>query len=446
MEINVAHLENDEERAATPANAGIHFPLSPGLYVSPLPKRQRVDALFGSPTLSDMGAALYEDMVAKGLITPPSVKQQQPQQPPQQLFEPLPPPHHVALHPLRVAESHVSSAAAVDTSTAADWYATTHRTAITNAPLELFTTYGSIAPRPHLYVYLMPTADVPNFVASCLAMTVNLFDAGVAAQLQHDGDKSFLVNKSRQKIAETALIDNTIFLPLRDDHVDYAACLKGHLVLIGATDDRKTVNTLAIGVFVGDDVYANTLDPSTRLRARPERLSDGLDAHQLLAPVHVVTPLLEPGKKLCLHDWVGPDAAACMDIAGTVLTFAGLPSPLEVGIVDVRAHIELNGTGGMLNNAHLMTSALLAMLKWAAEPRHGGNRNLQARRLDMVATLTDVLLGRQQREEPAPLGTGTRDRGSKKNVKWTTTMYVSMIAEKLRLVHGDRADIRACRP
>ncbi len=115
------------------------------------------------------------------------------------------------------------------------------------------------------------------------------------------GQESFLKNRVKQRILRSSVENLTVPLPLdlpvqhcSDDF--YAEHLAGALVVLCCDTPAGEAACVALGIFVGDKLWANTLDPALRFRGRRENFdpSAGLvaDANHLLAPVHIVTSLL----------------------------------------------------------------------------------------------------------------------------------------------------------
>ena len=111
---------------------------------------------------------------------------------------------------------------------------------------------------------------------------------------------SFLKNRTKQRILRGSVENLTVPLPLdlpaqhcSDDF--YAEHLADAMVVLCCDTLAGEVCCVALGFFVGDKLWANTLDPSLRFRGRRENFNtDGIvsDANHLLAPVHFVTSLL----------------------------------------------------------------------------------------------------------------------------------------------------------
>lgn len=108
----------------------------------------------------------------------------------------------------------------------------------------------------------------------------------------------------------------------------------GQLVLLACGDraNAADVTCVALGVFIGDELFANTLDPEARVWGLPQTLSGTQidDPNMLLAPIRIITPLFmdsKPPQFYTLADLhLPPDILSCNEPQRDY----HLPMPLEV--------------------------------------------------------------------------------------------------------------------
>ncbi len=102
---------------------------------------------------------------------------------------------------------------------------------------------------------------------------------------------------------------------------------------------------IALGMFVGDRVYSNTLNPKIRFMGREDDVSGGVDANPLLAAVHVLTFLHMPTnpKKvpntavMTLRELIELAGLECEQSIEPCATSTQLPPPLQLLVSDMRA-------------------------------------------------------------------------------------------------------------
>lgn len=131
-------------------------------------------------------------------------------------------------------------------------------------------------------------------------------------------------------------------------------------------DDSCSINAsrpVALGMFVGDAVYRNTLDPELRFAGRQDDVAIGLDANPLLAAVHVLTFLHMPTDPRKVPNTCVPTVDELIMEAGMRCTVnldcgdtgtahsTSLPPPLRLVVSDMRSGSspqELAMTAGVL--------------------------------------------------------------------------------------------------
>lgn len=138
--------------------------------------------------------------------------------------------------------------------------------------------------------------------------------------------------------------------------------LKGHLVLLSIDNNGYIPHSrpLALGIFVGDAVYRNSLDPALRFTGRQDDIAIGVDANPLLAAVHVLTFLHMPTDPKKVPNTLAPTLEELIALSGmpyapldiiATADSTSLPPPLRLLVADMRSgstREELAMIGGML--------------------------------------------------------------------------------------------------
>jgi len=109
----------------------------------------------------------------------------------------------------------------------------------------------------------------------------------------------FMVGDKKKRILQASVENCTVLLPLDapPEHCTpafYQEHVRDSLVLLCCDMPGGEVATVAVGVCVGEELYANALDPALRYRGRRDAFDAPIpiDANHLLMPVHVLTTLM----------------------------------------------------------------------------------------------------------------------------------------------------------
>ena len=84
--------------------------------------------------------------------------------------------------------------------------------------------------------------------------------------------------------------------------------VKGRVVLLACEGEGDASPMLLFAGVVAGDLYANTLDPATRVQGLPDDWSVFLDNNQLLLPVYLFHAFLDHGRVTTLADLGGASA------------------------------------------------------------------------------------------------------------------------------------------
>jgi len=174
-----------------------------------------------------------------------------------------------------------------------------------------------------------------NLVVAWYAMSGQYHPTTVTKWLcSNYGRDSFLTSGVKQRVLRGSAENMTVLLPLDApaQHCSdefYAEHLADSMVVLCCDVPGGQVACVALGVFVGDRLWSNTLDPALRFRGRRENfdLSTGLicDANHLLAPVHIFTSLLRP------------DVVSTLVPSAPLFVDQRLPQQLQLLVSDVQA-------------------------------------------------------------------------------------------------------------
>jgi hypothetical protein len=246
-------------------------------------------------------------------------------QPPQQ-----PPTHFVQAHAAHAAAHAVAQTQAASRGGFLDSYNSLRAAheCVTDMPVALLRAQGELHPAPKLFVYVTSTQGIRE-LTHANAVFAGLHPARTPELLLDVRKTMFDAHLARCLAAQT--YDNTVtllpFVPATVEAYDHAwrAECAGHLVLLACADPLpvggelapETLRLVALGVMLGDRVYANTLDPAHRVRGVPQALGTDnshapqhyADTNALLGPVHWVTSLLSddaPSRPVTLAQFMPP--------------------------------------------------------------------------------------------------------------------------------------------
>lgn len=178
---------------------------------------------------------------------------------------------------------------------------------------------------------------------SLFAMSGQWHDATATRWMTAPGGDvdTFVFSEVKQRTLRAAVENKTVLLPL-DAPLEtctpefYKNFMRDQPVLLACDMPAGDTALVAIGVFVGEGVYANALDPALRVRGRRDGFGGGAaprDANQLLAPVHVLSVLLQPGRAVTFDALTNVRG---LDLAPPT-TDSRLPAPLAVLVPNVQA-------------------------------------------------------------------------------------------------------------
>lgn len=201
---------------------------------------------------------------------------------------------------------------------------------------------------------------------------------------------SFLYKSEKLKLLE-AMENDTVLLPL-DQPAEactaqfYADTLRDQLVVLACRLPSGDTVPVALGVFAGDEVYGNTLDPQHRFRGRVDTLSHlaCVDANRLLAPVHLLTSLLRKGEFVTFDILAG----GRLDLSPPS-TDARLPAPLQLLVAGVQAALASQEAGQQQTVAGVVRVALER-----ATGRRLYNSGPQGDRISLVRQVLAALTGK----------------------------------------------------
>ena len=218
-------------------------------------------------------------------------------------------------------------------------YAASQYSSILDAPPNLLQLSGAVKGSSKLYAYRLPHADYVSLVLAHYAMSGQYHPNTASKWLGADED--FLTSAKKQRILRGSLENLVVPLPLdlpaeQCSAEFYAQHLAGSLVLLCCDAPDGDTACLAVGVFVGDRLWRNTLDPSLRFRGRRENFDLAFDANHLLAPVHVITSLLQPRTAVTLSQ-LGDDQTLRLADGAVPMLFGDqrLPAQLQLLVCDV---------------------------------------------------------------------------------------------------------------
>lgn len=264
---------------------------------------------------------------------------------------------------------------------------------------------------------------------------------------------SFLTSHVKQRIQRAAVENLTVLLPMDApaqccDPQFYREHLRNSLVLL-CCDAPGGTAVVAAGVCVGEEMYANVLDPALRFRGRRDAFDAMLpvDANYLLMPVHVVTSLLVRDSVVTLDGLAGTaPAALCAD--------PRLPRQLELLVGGVQAALQAGvqaaTAGAPLQQAQLQALAVHKALLGVRDRRTDTTGD-QAR-AEAVAQLLDAVTGAMQLqpgelERPLPK-TGRAKLAEHKRKKATQAVdkllqeCAKNVRSSMHLLYSDYADLQ----
>ena len=139
--------------------------------------------------------------------------------------------------------------------------------------------------------------------------------------------------------------------PTHTPNHSYQRHLTGNLVMLACSTDvpARAEQCVALGVFVGTEIYHNTLHPKMRFQARPDNVFCGQDNNYLLAPVHIISCMVPDcrGAPMTWQELMTHHAARVAVTFGSVLEPAAdvarhvrptrLPPELDLLVANVRS-------------------------------------------------------------------------------------------------------------
>lgn len=227
---------------------------------------------------------------------------------------------------------------------------------ILQAPEDLLREVGELKGSTNVYLYLVPERHMLHLAGGFYAMDPRWNENSMRKLVFNEGGKkSFLVNAVKRNLLTAAMDNHTLLLPLHEPINPctpgwYREKLRNNLVLLCCNDDVtqsrafKDINCVALGMFVGDQLYSNTLDKTTRFQGRPDvfrqvldinnQLHGPVDNNQVLAPVHIITTMFRDAN-VTMAGSLG-DAGQGLELPAFKVNGA-LPYPLELAVADIQA-------------------------------------------------------------------------------------------------------------
>lgn len=254
------------------------------------------------------------------------------------------------------------------------------------------------------------------------------------------GRDCFLTYALKQRILRGSVENMTVLLPLdlpaqhcTDEF--YSEHVRHSLVLLCCDGDGDQQACVALGVFVGDGLWANTLDPALRFRGRRDNFNPALpivDANHVLAPVHIVTTLLRRDVQVTLESLV--DGNPSFDLA--LFVDQRLPQQLRLVVADVQGSLAAApmppGTP-----QHLQASLARAVRKALEAVRE--QRSDDAGDADRVAAVAAVLRALDGLTAPETLPATKRQKLAARKAKKASQETRRLLAEAARNTRNSMA-------
>ena len=273
---------------------------------------------------------------------------------------------------------------------------------ILQAPDDLLREVGELGGSTNVYLYLAPEEDMLSLVNGFYSMDYRWNAKGMFKlnNAECGKKKSFFVNPIKRKLLTGAMDNHTLLLPM---HEPVNACtpawyrerMRNNLVLLCCHDTHsrtfEAINCVALGMFVGDQLYTNTLDKTTRFQGRPDDLKNTMlpvDNNQVLAPVHIITTLFRDTPVTLAGVLEGPP--------GMLLPFAysnTLPYPLELAVADIQAATTTPTPEAWTSRfmEHIMAKVITKLLEY--EKDHRNTAVDDSDRMHLVTRVLDLVTG-----------------------------------------------------
>lgn len=268
---------------------------------------------------------------------------------------------------------------------------------ILQAPDDLLRQVGELRGSTNVYLYTVPEGDMLHLAGGFYAMDPRWNETSMGKLVNGEGGKnSFLVNGVKRNLLTAAMDNHVVMLPMYQPVNPctpgwYRERLRDNLVLLCCNESRTldAINCVALGMFVGDQLYANTLDKTSRFQGRPDDFNNGVDNNQVLAPVHIITTLFR-NTNVTLAGMLGGVGE------GMELPFAyqaNLPHPLEAAVRDIQAAtttpMDIAGTSRFMEQ--MLSGVVVGLLRHEKVPRTTVVDDTD--RVDLVTKVLDLVTG-----------------------------------------------------